>query len=94
MTVYVDPLKDWGWRLGPSCHMIADTDEELHAMADAVGMKRSWAQEMGNPNRYMRHYDLVASRRKRAVALGAVEISHRQWAEMMVSERRGLEARE
>lgn len=33
MGVYIDELRDWGWRLGPSCHMIADTNEELHEFA-------------------------------------------------------------
>jgi hypothetical protein len=80
MSVYVDPLKDWGWRLGPSCHMTADTDDELHAMAAAIGMKRSWAQDMDQPSQAMHHYDLVASRRRRAVAKGAIEVSFREWA--------------
>ncbi len=42
MAVYVDSLRDWGWRLGPSCHMIADTNEELHAMAERIGLLRRW----------------------------------------------------
>lgn len=82
MAVYVDTLIDWGWRLGPSCHMTADTDEELHAMADAIGMKRSWAQKMDHPRQRHHHYDLVASRRKKAVALGAIEVSPWEWAEL------------
>lgn len=33
MAVYVDSLVNYGWKYGPSCHMMADTLEELHEMA-------------------------------------------------------------
>lgn len=68
--VYVDRLTDWGWKLGPSSHMIADTEEELHAFAARVGLKRAWAQRSrsGVP-----HYDLTARRREVAVRLGAMD---------------------
>lgn len=29
---------------GKWCHLTADTDEELHALAAAIGMRRSWFQ--------------------------------------------------
>jgi hypothetical protein len=51
------------------CHMFADTLEELHAMAEKIGMKREWFQE--HPR--FPHYDLVPPRRAKAVALGAKE---------------------
>ena len=70
MTVYVDALNDWGWRLGPSCHLLADTDEELHEFAARIGMKRAWFQPKSTP-----HYDLTASRREKAVKLGAREVT-------------------
>lgn len=78
MSVYVDHIREYGgsptFRWSKSCHMYADTLEELHTMANAIGMKRAWFQDKpGFP-----HYDLVASRRKRAVALGAVEHITRQ----------------
>lgn len=70
MSVYVDPLTDYGWRLGPSCHLFADSLKELHAAAYDIGLKPSWFQvsKAGIP-----HYDLTASRRKRAVRQGAIE---------------------
>ncbi len=76
MSVYVDRLAVYGqWRWGVSCHMVADTVEELHAMADKIGHKRAWFQPGGgNPP----HYDLTASRRKLAVKNGAIEIDRRQ----------------
>jgi hypothetical protein len=50
------------------CHMFADTVEELHAMADAIGMKREWFQPESTP-----HYDVSLSRRVQAIRLGAIE---------------------
>ena len=80
MSVYVDPLFDHGgsatFRLRRSCHMYADTLEELHAMAEQIGMKRAWFQNKTK----LPHYDLVPSRRVKAVRLGAIE--HRR-AEMV-----------
>jgi len=72
---YVDSLIDWGWRLGPSCHLIADTIDELHSFADRLGMRRSWFQD--DPK--LRHYDLTAKRRAVAVRLGAVELDRREF---------------
>lgn len=50
--------------------MLADTIEELHAMADAIGSKRNWFQ--GD------HYDVPLFRREKALALGAQEITVRE----------------
>lgn len=82
MTVYVDdmfrrPMGRFG-RMKMS-HMIADTDEELHAMAAAIGMNRAWFQ--GD------HYDVSLSRREKAVDRGALEVTLRTLA-WMVSMRR------
>lgn len=78
MSVYIDQLQDWGFRYGPSCHMIADTLPELHEMAKRVGMKRSWFQPKSFP-----HYDLVASRRAAALAAGAVEVNRHEFVMKM-----------
>lgn len=79
MAVYVDPLRDYGvkiGRIGPYwCHMTADTPDELHAFADRIGMKRAWAQHEGRPTV---HYDLVPTRRAAAIRLGAIEVTSRQ----------------
>lgn len=79
MAVYVDRLRDWGWRLGPSCHLIADTNEELHAFAESIGLKRCWFQAKASGP----HYDLTASKRVRAVARGAVELDDRGFHEIL-----------
>jgi hypothetical protein len=80
MAVYVDPLRRAvpreaearraGARSGHRwCHMMADTLDELHALAETIGLRREWFQ--GD------HYDLVPFRRARAVALGAIETTTR-----------------
>jgi hypothetical protein len=58
--------------------MIADTPAELHAMAEAIGMRRAWFQPASFP-----HYDVSLERRARAVALGAVEVDRRELARLM-----------
>jgi len=80
MTVYVDDMRAPFGRL-IMCHMIADTDEELHAMADRIGVSRKWHQ--------CDHYDVALSKRALAVAAGAVEITWRQCGIMAVHRRRG-----
>lgn len=69
MTVYVDSMRA-PYRGMLMCHMIADTDAELHAMADRIGVARKWHQ--GD------HYDICLSKRALAVAAGAAEITWRQ----------------
>lgn len=74
---YVDQLRNWGWRLGPSCHLVASSPEELDAFAALLGMKPAWRQTSrgGVP-----HYDLTAKRRLLAVRLGAQELTDRDFA--------------
>ena len=73
MAVWVDPLKDWGWSLGPSCHLLADTSAELHVFAAALGLRREWFQGKER----LPHYDLTVRRRARAVIHGALELDSR-----------------
>jgi hypothetical protein len=75
MAVYVDPLTENGWHLGPNCHLCADSLPELHAFARRIGMRRTWFQP---DNRRLPHYNLTAQRRAAALRLGAVEITRRQ----------------
>lgn len=57
--------------------MQADTLEELHAMADRLGLRRSWLQtKPGRP--WHDHYDLTAPYRERAIALGAIPLTRRE----------------
>ena len=81
MTVYIDEIRQHlnvkgearrygtGW-----CHLWADDLEELHEFAAKIGMQRRWFQDERLP-----HYDMVPSRRRRAILAGAVEMSLREW---------------
>lgn len=73
MAVYVEPLRNFGWKLGPSCHLVADSVTELHAFAGRLGLLRAWFQDHDLP-----HYDLTASKRKLAVCMGAIELTDEQ----------------
>lgn len=53
------------------CHMIADGPDELHAMADRIGVARRWFQ--APPKASFWHYDIAKSKRAHAVQLGAIE---------------------
>ena len=88
MGVYVDALRDWGWRLGRSCHLIADTNEELHEFAAKLGLKRAWFQKSTSGP----HYDLTASKRALAVRLGAVELDDRAFVEKLRGPRKAVVA--
>jgi len=99
MAVYVDDMfkpakvKNGNrWVTSKWCHMQADSREELDAMADRIGLKRSWIQYPDNPVK--RHYDVTESRRAAAVAAGAVEIGMLELARMRRDWRRALEAQQ
>lgn len=82
MAVYLDPMVDWGKRIGRAgprwCHMIAETLDELHAMAAKIGLERSWFQE----HRTMPHYDIGTDRvRNLAIAHGAIDCDRRTFIE-------------
>lgn len=80
MAVYVDALNDWGWKHGPSCHLIADSENELHVFALAIGMKREWFQPKTTP-----HYDLSAGRRQKALDLGAIALDRSAFVDKLRS---------
>ncbi len=82
MTVYVDDMfkypmgKYSGMKMS---HMLADTEAELHAMADRIGVSRRWYQGY--------HYDIAMSKRALAVAAGAKEITLREMAALAREQR-------
>lgn len=98
MTVYVDQLiatkpyrksanERWNWT--QSCHMMADSEEELHAFAAQLGLKRAWYQNK-HPNAKLHHYDLTSNKRTQALRLGAQEMTREQFVERI---REGREAK-
>ncbi len=58
------------------CHMIADTPEELRAMASTIDVNSRWLQHRGT---YQEHFDICLSKKAKAVAAGAIEIT---WSEL------------
>lgn len=77
MTVYVDDVEiPFGRML--MCHLWADTDEELLAMVDAIGVQRKWIQ--GHPTLSLPqfrkaswvHFDIAKSKKALAIKAGAV----------------------
>lgn len=77
MPVYVDKARN-KFRRMIMCHMLADTPEELHAMAKKLSLQTRWFQHAGTP-----HYDLALNKRKQALLLGAVEIERREVVELI-----------
>jgi hypothetical protein len=81
VSVYVDDGfvdGDWG-RWSGGGHMQADSLEELHEMADQLGLRRSWFQSKpGKP--WHDHYDLTRGKREQAISLGAVPVTWREAA--------------
>lgn len=79
MTVYVDDMRAPYGRM-TMCHMIADTDEELHAMAACIGVQRRWWQSPEKTSGS--HYDIALSKKALALQAGAIEVTLRQCAAM------------
>lgn len=79
MTVYVDDMRAKYGRM-VMCHMLADSDDELHLMAARIGVARRWWQSPEKTSGS--HYDICLSKRAKAIAFGAVEITLRQAAIM------------
>lgn len=79
MTVYVDDMRA-RYRRYIMCHMIADTDQELRAMADKLGLNQNWHQ--GD------HFDITLKKRMLAIRYGAVGITWRQAGAMCARRRK------
>ena len=85
--VYVDDMRAPFGRM-VMCHMLADTDDELHAMADRIGVARRWHQK---PGTHRSHYDICLAKRAQAVAAGAIEVTQREAAR--ITRRKRADAR-
>jgi hypothetical protein len=84
VSVYVDdPMHPFGRMM--MCHMIADTRDELLAMADTIGVQRKWIQKEGTADE---HFDICKSKRAKAVAAGAKEVDGRDLALMIAQKRK------
>lgn len=80
MTVYVDGAENALGRM-VMCHMLADTRDELFAMADRIGVARRWYQ--GFEKASCPHFDIAKSKRELAVKAGAVELGRHELVAVM-----------
>ena len=55
------------------CHMVADTLDEMHEMAEKVGVRQYYQQHAKYP-----HYDICQSKRTQALVLGAHSVRRRE----------------
>ena len=88
MAVYVDDMRlpaRVGRLQARWSHLLADTDDELHAFAARLGLRRSWHQKPGTA---ISHYDVTDSKRSEAIRLGAVPIGYMSRESMDLIRRR------
>jgi len=78
MPVYVDKEANAYGRM-KMCHMVADTESELHAMADRIGVERRWVQRSRCG---VVHYDICKAKRRLAMAAGAMEVGREHMADL------------
>jgi hypothetical protein len=72
ITGHGTPLRYKQWS-----HMVSDTsEEELHAFAAKLGLKRQWFQ--CRPHASAAHYDITPPKRAIALRLGAIAVSSRE----------------
>ena len=88
MAVYVDALINYGtgkgfWKDRKSCHLIADSTDELIEFAVGIGLQKSWFQPKSSP-----HFDLTEDKRILAVEKGALELGRREFVEKLQEIRR------
>ena len=105
MTVYVDDsaipatVSNGGARhTSQWSHLFADSQDELHAFAARLGLRRSYFQPGrplgGKPSPFW-HYDVTAGKRMQAIRLGAQPVSWRGSARIIRErEARGRQAQD
>ena len=89
MAVYRDPemTTEHNGRATVCCHVVADTEEELHLMAQRLQMARRWYQDEGHT---YPHYDLIGRQRIRAAGTaGVVLLDRRGFLRMAKAMRKG-----
>ncbi len=89
MSVYVDNLQmafdpKHKWKYKQSCHLFADSEQELIQFGEKIGMKEIWLQRKVP----LLHYDLNESKRALAVKHGAIQVDYHTTAEHIRKGRR------
>ncbi|WP_260843833.1 DUF4031 domain-containing protein [Robbsia andropogonis] len=72
LAVYVDNAR-LAWRGRHWCHLVADSLDELHGFATALGLKRGWFQAKAS----LPHYDVTVEVRDIALSRGAMHADRR-----------------
>ena len=85
MACYVDDMRAHYGRM-VMCHLVADTTDELLAMAARIGVSSRWMQHPGEPGQ---HFDIALSKRALAVAAGAIEVTWLDLGRRQMALRRG-----
>jgi hypothetical protein len=70
LAVYIDPLTAYGHKRKRYSHMVADSEEELHAFAERMKLGRHWFHNSD-------HYDVSEDFYERAIAMGAILVTTR-----------------
>ena len=89
MSCYVDAARSYpgaGLRFAQFCHLLADSRDELHAMADELGVPRRVFQD----HSWRWHYDLPRHLRAEAIRLGAVEVDLHEVGALLRARRESL----
>jgi Protein of unknown function (DUF4031) len=84
LTVYVDDWRQRATIRGHEdrwSHLLADHPDELHALAQQLGIPRRGYQHHRR-SAALNHYDLPERLRLQAIALGAVPVTWRQMARL------------
>lgn len=89
MAVYVDNMRV-RVRGMVMCHMLADSTEELLAMADRIGVDRRHLQDAGT---YREHFDICLTKRAAALEAGALGLSMSEVGRMLWERREALQER-
>lgn len=78
MAVYVDAAAHAYGRM-IMCHMVADSPEELRAMAESIGVASRWFQRRASAP----HFDVCRSKRALALRRGAIDADRRTFVEAL-----------
>jgi hypothetical protein len=89
MSVYVDDMRmeaQVGSINARWSHMMADTHDELVAMARKLRLRDEWIQY---PGEWKEHYDVTDAKRYQAIKLGAIaiETGGEQWSALVERKR-------
>jgi len=99
MTVFVDDYRQFaavGRVRARWSHLFAgpfDDLAELHALAVHIGMSRSWFQGPPEHPWPRSHYDVTDSKRRAAIAAGAVPITWREAGQQIIDARKRARCR-